>query len=169
MITLSQLRSQMTKPRLYEGQKLPINSVKRTLQQSRRVFRSWGHSRIGYALYLIVEGFMDTEKKPNETTEKPKQDIGEVLGDIIISGATVLAHTAAEAVVGRVQKAAAKSAPVKAVAKVVKNAQKSAAPKKAKKAKKASKKSASKKSAGKKTKKKSSKKTSKKKSKKSKR
>jgi hypothetical protein len=31
---------------------------------------------------------MDTEKKPDE---KPKQDIGEVVSDLIVSGATVLA------------------------------------------------------------------------------
>jgi hypothetical protein len=63
---------------------------------------------------------MDTEKKPDENTEKPKQDMGEVISDLIVSGATVLAHTAAEAVVGRVKKAAAKTAPVKAAAKAVK-------------------------------------------------
>jgi hypothetical protein len=76
---------------------------------------------------------MDTEKKPDENTEKPKQDIGEVVGDLIVSGATVLAHSAAEAIVKRVRKSAAKTAPVKAVAKVVKKAKKSAAPKTAKK------------------------------------
>ena len=75
---------------------------------------------------------MDTEKKPDENTEKPKQDMGEVMSDLIVNGATVLAHTAAEAVVGRVKKAAAKTAPVKAVAKAVKKAKKSVSRKKAK-------------------------------------
>jgi hypothetical protein len=32
---------------------------------------------------------MDTEKKPDEDTAKRKQDIGEVIGDIVVSGATV--------------------------------------------------------------------------------
>jgi hypothetical protein len=137
---------------------------KRALQPCRCAFRTSGHGRIGYARPLLWEGFMDTEKKPDENTEKPKQDIGEVVGDLIVSGATVLAHSAAEAIVKRVRKSAAKTAPVKAVAKVVKKAKKSAAPKTAKKkAKKVSKKSDNK-SAGKKTAKKSAKKNTKKKS-----
>jgi hypothetical protein len=41
---------------------------------------------------------MDTEKKTDE-----KQDIGQVVGDLIVSGATVLAHSAAEAVVNRIR------------------------------------------------------------------
>ena len=49
----------------------------------------------------------------------------------MVSGATLLARSAAEAAVTRVRKAAAKTAPAKAVAKAVKKAQKSA-PKKAK-------------------------------------
>jgi hypothetical protein len=89
-------------------------------------------------------------------TLSPVQRVGDV------------AHSAAEAVVKRVRKPAAKTAPVKTLAKVIKKAKKSAAPKTPKKAKKASKKSSPKKSAGKKTAKKSAKKTSKKKSKKSK-
>src|SRR3954454_21620831 len=94
------------------------------------------------------EGVMDTEKKPDgETTDQPKPSISDVVGDLVVSGATVLANTAAKAVVGQVKKAAAKSAPVKAVAKAVKKAKKSAAgakaskTKKAKKARKAAKKS----------------------------
>ena len=126
-----------------------------------------GHGRIGCAI-IILESFMDTEKKPDENTDKPKQDMGEVISDLIVSGATVLAHTAAEAVVGRVKKAAAKTAPVKAAAKAVKKAKKSVSKKKAKKA---PKKSGSKKNVAKKTAKKTAKKSSKKtkKSKKSKR
>ena len=88
---------------------------------------------------------MDTEKKPNEQkTDQPKQDIGEIVGDLVVSGATLLAHSAAETVVKRVKKAAAKLAPVEAVKNVAKKAKKSAAGTtvaKAKKTKKASKKS----------------------------
>ena len=112
---------------------------------------------------------MDTDKKPDgETTDQPKPSIGDAVGDLIVSGATVLANTAAKAVVNRVKKAAATSAPVKAVAKAVKKAKKSAAgikaakTKKAKKAKKAAKKSGAKKSPGKKAVKKSAKKAAKK-------
>ena len=112
---------------------------------------------------------MDTEKKPDEQkTDQPKQDIGEIVGDLVVSGATLLAHSAAETVVKHVKKVAAKSAPVEAVKKVVKKAKKSAAGTKAaktKKAKKASKKSGPKKSTGKKAAKKSSKKTTRKKTK----
>ena len=51
---------------------------------------------------------MDTEKKPEgETTPKPA--IADVVGDLVVSGATVLANSAAQAIVGRVKKAAAKS------------------------------------------------------------
>jgi hypothetical protein len=120
-------------------------------------------------LTLHMEGFMDTEKKSEDSTDQKKPDLTQVLGDLLVSGATVLAHSAAEAVVKRVRRSAAKTAPVKAVAKVMKKA-KSAAPKTAKKnAKKTTKKTSVKKSAGKKTAKKSAKKTPKKKSKKSKR
>jgi hypothetical protein len=36
---------------------------------------------------------MDTEKKPNEqAAEGPKKDIGEIVGDLVVSGATVLAR-----------------------------------------------------------------------------
>jgi hypothetical protein len=62
---------------------------------------------------------MDIEKKPGEKPEQPKQDIAQIVGDLVVSGATVLAHSAAEAMVKRVRKAAAKTAQVKAVAKVV--------------------------------------------------
>ena len=68
---------------------------------------------------------MDTEKK-SEKSPEPTQDIGKIVGDLVVSGATILAHSAAEAVVKRVNKAAADSAPVQAVAKVVKKAKKSA-------------------------------------------
>ena len=79
---------------------------------------------------------MDTKKKPNEqAAEQPKNDIGEIVGDLVVSGATVLAHSAAEAVVKRVRKAAAKTAPAKAVAKIVKKAKKSGAAPKASKSK----------------------------------
>jgi hypothetical protein len=44
---------------------------------------------------------VDTEKKPNQDTEQPKQDIGQMVGDLVVSGATVLAHSAVEAVVKR--------------------------------------------------------------------
>ena len=61
---------------------------------------------------------MDTEKKPNEQkADQPKQDIGEIVGDLVVSGATLLAHSAAESVVKRVKKVVAKSAPVEAVKK----------------------------------------------------
>src|SRR4051794_15354844 len=98
-----------------------------------------------------MEGDMDTEKKPDgETTDQPKPSIGDLVGDLVVSGATVLANTAAKAVVTRVKKVAAKSPRVKAVAKAVKKAKKSAAGVKAaktKKAKKTAKKSSAKKAA----------------------
>ena len=114
-----------------------------------------------------IEVVMDTEKKPSGRTDQPKPEIGEVVGDLVVSTATVLANSAATAVVNRFKKAAAKSAPAKAVSRVVKKAKKSAAASKAarsKKAKKASRKSGSKKSAGKKAAKKSARKTTRKKS-----
>ena len=59
---------------------------------------------------------MDTEKKPDEQkTDQPKQDLGEIVGDLVVSGATLLAHSVAETVVKRVKIAAAKLAPVEAV------------------------------------------------------
>ena len=61
---------------------------------------------------------MDTEKKPEG--EATNQNIGDMVGDLVVSGATMLANTAAKAVVGRIKKAAAKSAPVKAAAKAAK-------------------------------------------------
>jgi hypothetical protein len=86
---------------------------------------------------------MDIEKKPGEKPEQPKQDIAQIVGDLVVSGATVLAHSAAEARVKRVRKAAAKTAQVKAVAKVVNKAKKPVAASKAakKRPKRASKKS----------------------------
>src|SRR3954466_6938691 len=97
---------------------------------------------------------MDTEKKPGgETTDQPKPSIGDMVGDLVVSGATMLANTAAKAVVGRIKKAAAKSAPVKDAAKGGKKAKRSVAGVKAantRKAKKTAKKSAAKKAAGKK-------------------
>ena len=67
---------------------------------------------------------MDTEKKSSkQIAEEPKKDIGEIVGDLVVSGATVL-HTAAEAVVKRVMGAAAKTAPVRATAEVVKEGEK---------------------------------------------
>jgi hypothetical protein len=111
---------------------------------------------------------VDTEKKSGERkTDQSKQDLGEIVGDLVVSGATLLAHSAAETVVKRVKKAAAKLAPVEAAKKIPKKAKKSSAGikvAKAKKAKKASKKSGPKKSTPKAAKK-SSKKTTRKKSK----
>ena len=86
---------------------------------------------------------MDTEKKPAEPeAEQPKQNVGDLVGDLVVSGATMLANTAAKAVVSRVKKAAAKSRPAKAAATVVRKAKKSKAAKsrKAKTGTKASKK-----------------------------
>jgi hypothetical protein len=77
---------------------------------------------------------MDTEKKPKV------EPISEVIGDIVISGATLLAHSAAEAVVSRVKRAAKKSPAVKkaeAAAKSPKNKAKRVEKKAAKKAEKA--------------------------------
>ena len=88
---------------------------------------------------------MDTEKKPNEPDadqpkpEQPNQNIGDIVGDLVVSGATMLANTAAKAVVNRVKKAAGKTKPIKAVAKAVKKAKTSAAAPKATKGKKAKK------------------------------
>ena len=105
---------------------------------------------------------MDTEKKPDEQQrDQPKQDLGEIVGDLVVSGAILLAHSAAETMVKRVNKAAAKLAPVEAVKNVAKKAKKSAAGTKvakARKAKRASKKSGPTRSTGKAAKK-SSKKT----------
>jgi hypothetical protein len=89
-----------------------------------------------------MEIAMDTDKKPQEKTDGSK-DIGDMVGDLVVSGATVLAHSAATAIVKRVKKAATKSAPVKAAAKAVSKARKSAAARKTGKRKKASKKSRS--------------------------
>jgi hypothetical protein len=116
-----------------------------------------------------LENLMDTEKKPDEpSAEKPKQDVGQIVGDLVVSGATVLAHSAAEAVVKRVRKAAAKTRPVKAVGKAVKKARRSAPASKAsknKKAKKTSNQSSATKRAGRKATKKSATRATKKKSK----
>lgn len=115
-------------------------------------------------------GNMETEKKPNEPDadqpkpEQPNQNIGDIVGDLVVSGATMLANTAAKAVVNRVKKAAGKTKPINAVAKAVKKAKTSAAAPKATKGKKAKKalKKTGKKSAGKKAGKKSAKKSTKK-------
>ena len=126
-----------------------------TAMQARFAYPSPFANRLGSP--PVVEGFMDADKKPDEDAKQPKQDVGQIVGDLVVSGATVLAHSAAEAVVKRVRKAAAKSAP-KAVAKVAKKAKKLTAASKAaksKKVKKASKKSGRKKSTGKKKSKKS--------------
>jgi hypothetical protein len=105
---------------------------------------------------------VDTEKKPDEQkTDQPKQDLGEIVGDLVVSGATLLAHSAAETVVKRVKKAAAELVPVEAVKNVAKKSAAGTKVAEAKKTKKASKKSGPKKSTGKAAKK-SSKKTPKK-------
>jgi hypothetical protein len=57
---------------------------------------------------LRWEGPMDSEKNPDDYKE-PKQDLGQIVGDIVVSGATVLAHSGAEAVVKRVRNAAART------------------------------------------------------------
>src|SRR3954451_22926717 len=106
-------------------------------------------NRLGFPHHL--EDGMDTEKTP-ATTGQP--NLADAVGDLVVSGATMLANTAARAVVGRIRKAAAKSAPVKAAAKAAKKAKQSVAGVKAantRKAKKTAKKSAAKKSAGKKS------------------
>jgi hypothetical protein len=84
------------------------------------------------------------------TDKQPTPDIGAIVGDLVVSGATFLAHSAAEAVVKRVKKAAADTARWQAVAKIVKKAKKSvtrvkAAVTRKTKARKASSKSGSKK------------------------
>ena len=120
--------------------------------------------------YHFLEGVMNTEKKPNEQAAKePKKDVGEIVGDLVVSGATVLAHSAAEAVVKRVRKAASKTPPVKAAAKIVKKAKKSGAVSKTAKSKRKAVKKSGAKRTGKKAAKKSAKTTRKKKSQKSKR
>ena len=44
--------------------------------------RTWSH-RESARLNLIVEAPVDTEKKPDEQkTDQPKQDIGEIVGDL---------------------------------------------------------------------------------------
>lgn len=111
--------------------------------------RSRRANRLGFSRNL--EDAMDTEKTPAATGQP---NLADAVGDLVVSGATMLANTAAKAVVGRIKKAAAKSAPVKAVAKAAKKAKRSVAGAKAantRKAKKTAKKSAGKKSAGKKS------------------
>ena len=66
---------------------------------------------------------MDRDKSETEKTEQPKkteQAISDIVGDLVVSAATVIAHSAAEAVVGRVKKAAKKSAVAKKAKAVVK-------------------------------------------------
>jgi hypothetical protein len=59
---------------------------------------------------------MDTEKKPETEEEKQARTVADTVGDLVVSAVTVLAHSAALAVVGSVKEAAAKPTPVKAVA-----------------------------------------------------
>jgi hypothetical protein len=59
----------------------------------------------------VLEESMDTEKKPDERTHQPKANISDTVGDLVIGAATVLANTAATAVVNRVKKASKKTAP----------------------------------------------------------
>src|SRR3954463_585736 len=79
-------------------------------------------NRVGFRHHL--EDAMDTEKTA-ATTGQP--NLADTVGDLVVSGATMLANTAAKAVVGRIKKAAAKSAPVKAAAKAAKKAKRSVA------------------------------------------
>jgi hypothetical protein len=59
---------------------------------------------------------VNTEKKPDEQKkDQPKHDLGEIVGNLVVSGAVLLAHSAAETVIKRVKKAAEKLAPVEAV------------------------------------------------------
>ena len=88
---------------------------------------------------------MDTEKKPEEA-----QPVADAVGDIVISAATLLAHSAAQAVVGRVKRAAKKTkvgkkvevlakaakAPKKTVKKLLKKSKRAVVKKANKKAKK---------------------------------
>ena len=54
---------------------------------------------------------MATEKKSEgEGIEKPTGTLADTVGELVVSAATVLAHTAAQAVVGKVKKAAVQSA-----------------------------------------------------------
>jgi hypothetical protein len=110
---------------------------------------------------------MDAEKTSDEQkADQPKQDIREIVGNLVVSGAALLAHAAAETVVERVKQAAVKLAPVESDKKVVKKAKKSPAGTEAARAKKAknASKSGTKKSSGIKAAKRSSKKTNRKKS-----
>jgi hypothetical protein len=68
---------------------------------------------------------MDTEKKTAQDPKQNKQPISDMFGDMVVSAATVLAHSAAEAAVDHVKKAVKKSA----VAKKAKTAAKKPAPK----------------------------------------
>src|SRR5258708_36500413 len=74
-----------------------------------------------------IEVVMDTEKKPGGRTDQPKPEIGEVVGDLVVSTATVLANSSAKAVATRFKKAAAKSPPAKTVSRAVKKTRKSPA------------------------------------------
>ena len=50
---------------------------------------------------------MDTEEKSEGgDSEKPTGTLADTVGELVVSAATVLAHTAAQAVVGKVKKAA---------------------------------------------------------------
>jgi hypothetical protein len=76
---------------------------------------------------------MDTEKTETQTTKRhdnsppdekktEKQPIADMVGDLVVSAATVIAHSAAEAVVNRVKTVAKKKAPKKPAATVAKKA-----------------------------------------------
>lgn len=47
---------------------------------------------------------MDTDKKSEQEEKQDKQSISDTVGDLVVSAATVLAHSAAEAVVARVKR-----------------------------------------------------------------
>ena len=92
---------------------------------------------------------MDTEKTETQTTKgrdnslpeekkTAKQPIADVVGDLVVSAATVIAHSAAGAVVNRVKKVAKKKAPKNAAAIIAKAkaVAKKVAPKTAKRGKK---------------------------------
>ena len=62
-----------------------------------RIVPLWRRKSVTLLLHTLEGLGMDSEKKPSEqTAEEPKKDIGEIVGELAVSGATVLAHTAAE-------------------------------------------------------------------------
>jgi hypothetical protein len=79
---------------------------------------------------------MDTDKTAEPEKMQDKKPIADTVGELVVSAATVLAHSAAEAVVARVKKASREN-PVTKKAKVIANkvlpkSGKRAAPKKTK-------------------------------------